>query len=85
MVGKTVVDEGSADYYKEREKGIALTTDVHSISQENLEGKFDRSVSLLCWAYNEEDSIKEYLEKATQLMDATTKRFDIVQKAIVFV
>jgi glycosyltransferase involved in cell wall biosynthesis len=40
--------------------------------------KFDRSVSLLCWAYNEEDSIQGYLEKATQLMETTVEDYEIV-------
>jgi len=40
--------------------------------------KFDRSVSLLCWAYNEEDSIQEFLEKATQLMDASIEDYEII-------
>lgn len=40
--------------------------------------KFDRGVSLLCWAYNEEDSILEYLEKAVRLMDETVLDYEIV-------
>lgn len=40
--------------------------------------KFDRSVSLLCWAYNEEDSISTYLERATRLMDDTVEDYEIV-------
>ncbi len=40
--------------------------------------KFDRSVSLLCWAYNEEDSIQEYLEKATRLMESSVEDYEIV-------
>jgi len=40
--------------------------------------KFDRSVSLLCWAYNEEDSIQGYLEKATHLMETTIGDYEIV-------
>jgi glycosyltransferase involved in cell wall biosynthesis len=43
-----------------------------------LKNKFDRSVSLLCWAYNEEDSIQGYLEKATRLMEASVKDYEIV-------
>lgn len=39
---------------------------------------FDRGVSLLCWAYNEEDSIQEYLEKAAQLMDSTVEDYEII-------
>jgi glycosyltransferase involved in cell wall biosynthesis len=40
--------------------------------------KFDRSVSLLCWAYNEEASLGVYLERATQLMEETVKDYEIV-------
>lgn len=36
------------------------------------------SVSLLCWAYNEEDSIGEYLERAARLMDATVDDYEII-------
>lgn len=40
--------------------------------------KFNRSVSLLCWAYNEEDSIQGYLEKATRLMESSVEDYEIV-------
>lgn len=40
--------------------------------------KFDRSVSLLCWAYNEEASISEYLEKASRLMDSAVEDYEII-------
>jgi glycosyltransferase involved in cell wall biosynthesis len=40
--------------------------------------KFDRGISLLCWAYNEEDSIQGYLEKATQLMETTVEDYEII-------
>ena len=43
-----------------------------------LKSKFDCSVSLLCWAYNEEVSIAEYLEKATELMDASVEDYEII-------
>ncbi|MBI5682761.1 MAG: glycosyltransferase family 2 protein [Deltaproteobacteria bacterium] len=43
-----------------------------------LKTKFDRGVSLLCWAYNEEESILEYLEKAAQLMDSTVEDYEII-------
>lgn len=36
------------------------------------------SVSLLCWAYNEEDSIGEYLERALGLMDTTVDDYEII-------
>jgi len=40
--------------------------------------KFERGVSLLCWAYNEESSILEYLERASQLMDSTIEDYEVV-------
>lgn len=40
--------------------------------------KFDRSVSLLGWAYNEEVSIAEYLERTSRLMDETVADYEIV-------
>jgi len=40
--------------------------------------KFDRSVSLVCWAYNEEDSIAAYLERATRLIEETVDDYEIV-------
>lgn len=43
-----------------------------------IKGKFDRGVSLLCWAYNEEESIEEFLRKATELMDAAVEDYEIV-------
>lgn len=43
-----------------------------------MNGKFDRSVSMLSWAYNEEGSIQEYLEKATSLMGDTVEDYEIV-------
>lgn len=45
---------------------------------EPLKDKFDRSVSLLCWAYNEEDSIGEYLEKASRLMESTVEDYEVI-------
>jgi glycosyltransferase involved in cell wall biosynthesis len=43
-----------------------------------IKNKFDRSVSLLCWAYNEEESIQEYLERATELLDNCVEDYEIV-------
>src|ERR1051325_3881876 len=43
-----------------------------------LPEKFDRSVSLLSWAYNEELNIAEYLARASALMDATAKEYEII-------
>lgn len=40
--------------------------------------KFDRGVSLLCWAYNEEASIVEFLERALRLMDSAVKDYEII-------
>lgn len=44
----------------------------------NSLGKFDKSVSLLCWAYNEEASIAGYLEKVCRLMDSAVQDYEIV-------
>jgi glycosyltransferase involved in cell wall biosynthesis len=51
---------------------------VEVVSLPNALPKFDRSVSLLCWAYNEEDLIQEYLEKATCLMENSVEDYEIV-------
>lgn len=40
--------------------------------------KFDRGVSLLSWAYNEEDSIGEFLARAQALMEQTVNDYEIV-------
>jgi glycosyltransferase involved in cell wall biosynthesis len=42
------------------------------------DSKFDRSVSLLSWAYNEESSIEEFLERAIVLMDSSVEDYEIV-------
>ncbi len=62
------MDAGRSYYYKDGQEGIALIALP----------KFDRSVSLLCWAYNEEDSIQEYLERATLLMGEAVEDYEIV-------
>ncbi|MBZ0156972.1 MAG: glycosyltransferase family 2 protein [Alphaproteobacteria bacterium] len=33
---------------------------------------------MLCWAYNEEDSIGEYLERATEMIDSAVEDYEIV-------
>jgi glycosyltransferase involved in cell wall biosynthesis len=43
-----------------------------------IQSKFDRSVSLLSWAYNEEASIGEFLEKASRLMDSAVEDYEII-------
>jgi len=40
--------------------------------------KFDRSVSLLCWAYNEEKLISNYLIRANELLKKTVLDYEIV-------
>jgi glycosyltransferase involved in cell wall biosynthesis len=44
----------------------------------NLYAKFDRSLSLLCWAYNEEALIGDFLERVTKLMAASIEDYEIV-------
>lgn len=43
-----------------------------------LARKFDRSVSVLAWAYNEETLIESFLDKAVALLDATVEDWEIV-------
>lgn len=40
--------------------------------------KFDRGVSLLSWAYNEEDSIEGFLKNATLLMEESVEDYEII-------
>jgi len=40
--------------------------------------KFDRSVSWLCWAYNEEELIEDYLLRADALLKQTVDDYEIV-------
>lgn len=49
-------------------------------NQENKEQnkKFDRGVSLLSWAYNEEKLIAGFLERAIKLMDETADDYEII-------
>jgi glycosyltransferase involved in cell wall biosynthesis len=85
------MDAGGSDYHQDREKGTALkngTMGVGAIRESPPtltssnasipSGKFDRGVSLLCWAYNEEDSIQEFLERASHLMGAAVEDYEIV-------
>ncbi len=41
-------------------------------------GKFEHSLSLLCWGYNEEDSITEFFEHATALLEEAVEDYEIV-------
>ncbi|MBL7070853.1 MAG: glycosyltransferase family 2 protein [Candidatus Omnitrophica bacterium] len=43
-----------------------------------LKSKFDGSVSLLCWAYNEEASVGDFLERASALMEEAVEDYEIV-------
>lgn len=52
-------------------------TDTQEINQDSYQ-KFDRSVSLISWAYNEEALIGEFLEKATKLMTSSIDDYEII-------
>lgn len=41
-------------------------------------GKFDDSVSLLTWAYNEENLVEDFLERAVNLLDLTVSDWEII-------
>ncbi len=43
-----------------------------------LENKFDRSVSLLAWGYNEEALLKEFLDRAFALLEANVHDYEVV-------
>jgi len=51
--------------------------DTQAISQNSYQ-KFNRSVSFLCWAYNEEALIEDFLKKATKLLDASIDDYEII-------
>lgn len=40
--------------------------------------KFDRSISLLAWAYNEEQSVGEFLDRCVALLESTVADFEII-------
>jgi len=46
--------------------------------EEKAAGKFERSLSLLCWGYNEEDSIEEFFTRATALLEESAVDCEIV-------
>src|SRR5262245_34690898 len=41
-------------------------------------GKFDRSVSLLPWGFNEEDLVTSFLDRAFAILEATTTDYEVV-------
>ena len=43
-----------------------------------LKTKFEHSVSLLTWGYNEEDLVEEFLDRAIALMETAVEDFEIV-------
>ena len=50
----------------------------HPFDEEVLKKKFDMGVSLLCWGYNEEESILEYLERISTLLDECIEDYEII-------
>jgi glycosyltransferase involved in cell wall biosynthesis len=47
-------------------------------AHQSLERKFEHSVSLLAWAYNEQTLVESFLDRATTLLDQTTVDWEIV-------
>lgn len=43
-----------------------------------LTGKFDRSVSMLAWGYNEEQLVEDFLDRAIALMNETVEDFEVI-------
>lgn len=60
--------------------GRAARTDIsiHEALNQMLGCKFDHSVSLLAWAYNEEALIEDFIDNAIALLDATIDDWEIV-------
>ena len=52
---------------------------MESETQNSLDDKFERSVSLLAWAYNEEELIGEFLDRAVALLESCVSEWEIVQ------
>lgn len=50
----------------------------YSVSTNYSLPRFDRGVSALCWAYNEEDLIEPYLLRLSKLLHETVEDFEIV-------
>lgn len=50
----------------------------YTLEYANSLPKFDRSVSLLCWAYNEEESIEEFIVRIYELLSKNIVDFEIV-------
>lgn len=51
---------------------------MDSETRKLLAEKFDRSVSLLAWAYNEEELIGEFLDRAVALLESCVTEWEIV-------
>ena len=43
-----------------------------------MKEKFDRSISMLCWVYNEEESIHEFLQRAERLLESVVDDYEII-------
>ena len=43
-----------------------------------MKEKFDRSISMLCWAYNEEENIQDFLQKAERLLESVVDDYEII-------
>src|SRR5262249_33708458 len=49
-----------------------------SLAEHVALGKFDRGISLLAWAYNEEILIEDFLQRAVELLDQAALDWEIV-------
>lgn len=52
--------------------------DTTSDSSKQLLPKFDKGVSLLCWAYNEEEAVGDFLGRAVNLLESVADDYEIV-------
>jgi glycosyltransferase involved in cell wall biosynthesis len=51
---------------------------IYTLANNAALPKFDKSVSLLCWAYNEEILIEGFLRRIHGLLEASCEKFEIV-------
>lgn len=51
---------------------------IYTLDYDDSLPRFDKGVSLLCWAYNEEELIEDFLGKAITLLERAVEDYEIV-------
>ena len=55
-----------------------MTNKKYSLFSNNSLPRFNKSVSLLCWAYNEEDLIEDFVRRINTLLNETIASYEII-------